>query len=99
MHAFAMHIDQLFFIVIAGSQKDRYRGTAGTKEGSSPIERFRSSCQIQGILFIFLGKTSLWKAQLGIINIPKYINVKIISKRPRLLDIYYKNIVRKVKNG
>ena len=26
----------------AGSQKDRYRGTAGTKEGLSPIGRFRS---------------------------------------------------------
>ena len=25
-----------------GSQKDRYRGTAGTKEGLSPIGRFRS---------------------------------------------------------
>ena len=25
-----------------GSQKDRYRGTAGTKEGLSPTGRFRS---------------------------------------------------------
>ena len=40
----------------AGLQKDRYRGTAGTKEGLSPIGRFSSYCQIQGILFIFFGK-------------------------------------------
>ena len=68
----------------------KYHGTAGTKEGLNSIGRFRSYCQIWGILFILLGKTSLirynkhLKVQYYQNNVCKYLkdqdNLIFISK-------------------
>ena len=42
--------------IFPGLQKDRYRGTRGTKEGLSSIGTFRSRCKTLGIFVLFQEK-------------------------------------------